>query len=107
VLDDTDDGLLKRECVEAEELGRLGRRPVLIAEARGRPAELVDESVEGVRAVRLITLGRGAGVGVDSGEGVGDGARRSDVWFGRFESAERSREDEEAERPAAARVSFC
>jgi len=107
LFDVTDEGRLKRECVEAEELGRLGARPVLIVEARGRPAEVVEARVEGGRDVRADTTGRGAGVGVDSGEGVGDGARRSKAWPGRFDNVERSLEEEEAGRPAAARVSFC
>ena len=77
LFDTTDDGRLARERVEADELGLLEARPVLIAEALGRPAEVIEARVDGGREVRAETFGRGAGVGVDSGEGVGDGARRS------------------------------
>lgn len=64
-------------------------------------------------------MGRGAGVGVELGEGVGEAERRAtcSLCRGRVMAdparrdapaiPARSRFDPEAERPAAARVSFC
>ena len=113
VWEATDEGRLEREWVEADEVGRLGACPVLIADGRGRPAAVVWLSVEGGRDPREVTMGLGAGVGVELGDGVGEAARRS-VAAGRVfarrdvpANPARSRADDEAERPAAARVSFC
>lgn len=77
MFDATEEGRLSREWVEAEEPGRVGIRPVLIADGLGRPADVVWLSVEEGRGGRVVMTGRGAGVGVELGEGVGDEARRS------------------------------